>query len=564
MLSRFTRYWFLIFAASIIALAAFIRFFQLGSVPHGMAWDEAAIGYNGYAVIVQRRDEWLDVLPISFRSFGDYKAPFAIYLVGLFEVVFGLKLWVVRLPFALASLLAIIAWMALVRLLTMQKPDWDKPQPEWPFLSVSQIYSLLAGLLLTLSPWHVHYSRVAFESGMALAFVITGIFFLYHLAAERKLFVLPDRVARFEPVLAAGFLSLSLYTYHSAKIVAPLLAAGVVWSFRQQLSKLWRTFAAVVAISGLLLLPLAYDTLLGAGGERFNQATLFSKGLSPMELVSTIASNFASHFSLAFLISGETATLRHGDGRWGVLLPTTLLFIVVAVISWVRKLYRKDTSNSRTHDLYIFSVVWLVLGVLPAALGQDVPHSNRALLALPGFLGLAMLGISASYNWVRATALNRRIFGSHGEKNSVLYAVVGTVVLVHAATFIAYQGHYYQKFAGASAEAFSDGYLDVFAAVAPYEKGTDGREVNQIIFTTRYQHPYVYALFARKTKPISYHQGSLVKYMFTDQINEGTLLRANTLIVAHPDDPLPEDKVLQRIYGSDGSVRFKLFLTDPE
>ncbi len=32
-------------------------------------------------------------------------------------------------------------------------------------------------------------------------------------------------------------------------------------------------------------------------------------------------------------------------------------------------------------------------GLIPAALGEEVPHSNRALLALPGFLFLAVYGL---------------------------------------------------------------------------------------------------------------------------------------------------------------------------
>ena len=95
--------WYLISFVLILLLATALRFYKLGQVPHGMTWDEAAIGYNGYAVLTTRRDEWLKRFPISFQSFGDYKAPLAIYLNGLFTFVFGMNLWAVRLPFALAD-----------------------------------------------------------------------------------------------------------------------------------------------------------------------------------------------------------------------------------------------------------------------------------------------------------------------------------------------------------------------------------------------------------------------------------------------------------------------------
>jgi 4-amino-4-deoxy-L-arabinose transferase-like glycosyltransferase len=102
--------------------AAGIRLYQLGVVPHGFTWDEAAIGYNGYAVVTTRRDEWLERLPVSFRSFGDYKAPLAIYINGVFTVPLGLNPLIVRLPFALAGVasVAIFYWL-LIELFRFQK-----------------------------------------------------------------------------------------------------------------------------------------------------------------------------------------------------------------------------------------------------------------------------------------------------------------------------------------------------------------------------------------------------------------------------------------------------------
>ena len=92
----------------VLLIATVLRFYNLGNVPHGMTWDEAAIGYNGYAIFTTRRDEWLKRLPISFWSFGDYKAPLAIYLNGFFTFLFGMNLFAVRFPFAVFGVMAIL------------------------------------------------------------------------------------------------------------------------------------------------------------------------------------------------------------------------------------------------------------------------------------------------------------------------------------------------------------------------------------------------------------------------------------------------------------------------
>jgi hypothetical protein len=67
-------------------------------------------------------------------------------------------------------------------------------------------------------------------------------------------------------------------------------------------------------------------------------------------------------------------------------------------------------------------------------------------------------------------------------------------------------------------------------------------------------------LIGRRTNVYNYHNGSLIKYLFTDTISNGDLARPKTLIVATPDqvDPRAADKL---IYGSDGKIRFVLVKT---
>ena len=140
----------------ILLLAFVLRFYKLAEVPHGMAWDEVAIAYNGFAIFNTRRDEWLQKLPITFRSFGDYKAPFAIYESGIFTALFGMNLWAVRLPFAIYGVLAVLATYLLFKELFYKHENREK-------------WALLAAFILATSPWHIHYSRMAFESGISLS-----------------------------------------------------------------------------------------------------------------------------------------------------------------------------------------------------------------------------------------------------------------------------------------------------------------------------------------------------------------------------------------------------------
>lgn len=526
----------------ILALAFFLRFYKLGDVPHGMTWDEAAIGYNGYAIWKTHRDEWLIRMPISFWSFGDYKAPLAIYINSFFTKVFGMNLWAVRLPFALAGVGTVAGIMLFTREVVGKVFKAGNS-----VLSATQA-SLVAGLLTTLSPWHLHFSRVGFESGLAMFFFIWGLFFLTRFVYSEKK---SGKITNFLLPMAVFLLVASMYTYHSAKLVVPILfLAVIVWRWRVFFKR--KTVSLISGVFGLLLsAPLVYDSFWGRGLERLNTTLLGSeRGLS---LVTIILKNITAHLDLRFLVMGETTTLRHGDGSWGVLLVTTFLLVIVGITGLVFQ--RKKRSASSLAKIGVFLVF---LGVLPAAIGQEVPHANRSLLALPGFILLATAGFDFLSSSIKKLSLNRKTKGSHGENNILLKSVMGSLVLIHLILFVAYQQNYYGEFARESADDFKDGYLEAFAYTIPFEK-----KVDKILFTDDYGQPYIYALFARKTDPIWYRGGSLNIYEFNPKITNGDLLRKNTLVVASGDDELLPERADYVVYGSDLKPRFKIFLTEP-
>ncbi|NMB57050.1 hypothetical protein GYA19_03880, partial [Candidatus Beckwithbacteria bacterium] len=84
----------------ILVLAFALRFYQFGQIPASLNWDEVAIGWNAAAIWEAKIDQYGTRWPLSFKSFGDFKAPFYIYGLSPLIGFFGLKAWVVRLPSA--------------------------------------------------------------------------------------------------------------------------------------------------------------------------------------------------------------------------------------------------------------------------------------------------------------------------------------------------------------------------------------------------------------------------------------------------------------------------------
>src|SRR3989344_7651095 len=105
----------------IIVAAAFIRLYQIGSVPPSPDWDEVALGYNAYSIMLTGRDEYGKFMPIVMQSFDDYKPALYAYFIIPFITLFGLDIISVRLPSALFGILTILAAYFLVHELFKRK-----------------------------------------------------------------------------------------------------------------------------------------------------------------------------------------------------------------------------------------------------------------------------------------------------------------------------------------------------------------------------------------------------------------------------------------------------------
>jgi hypothetical protein len=318
----------------------------------------------------------------------------------------------------------------------------------------------------------------------------------------------------------------------------------------------------VMVVVGLCLMaPFISDSVRGAGNERWKQASLFGREGAWSEKLITFGSQLAMHCSPAFVVGGQTDTLRHGDGEHGVLSWLEFAFVIVTLSVLVNSFTKRQEMCSPIQALTYFAVWWVVVGIVPAALGVDVPHSNRGLLALPGYILLAVLGFHYLIMFVKHQPMLAKIRGTHHEGEILVKSVVGTTVLFLIMSFLPYYHSYWTTYAAASTEDFKDGYLEAMEYIIPYEKGTDGKKkVDQIIFTTDYGQAYIYALFARRTSPIWYRGGSLNTFLFTDSVAESDQLRPNTIVVASASDPGSVEQADHVVYGKDGSVRFKIYV----
>ena len=82
--------------------------------------EDLSFGYNAYLILKTCRDEYGSFLPLSIRSFDDYKPPLYTYLTVPSVALFGLSVWSTRLPSAVMGILAVVGVYFLVLVLPVQ------------------------------------------------------------------------------------------------------------------------------------------------------------------------------------------------------------------------------------------------------------------------------------------------------------------------------------------------------------------------------------------------------------------------------------------------------------
>lgn len=345
----------------VILSALFLRFLRLGINPPAISWDEAAWGYNAYSLGSTGQDEFGRRWPLDYlESFGDFKPPVYAYLTILPVKIFGLNEFSTRFASAFFGTLTVLLTFFLTK------------EIFWKSKNSIQI-SLIASFLLAISPWHILLSRAAFEANVATFFIVSGVFFF--LAGVRKSWLL---------VPSAICFSLSLSTFNTARIVSPLLAFLLLFSFRKSLWPLKFKLLASFVVGFLFILPAIPFFLTPQSRLRFREVNIFSDSSIVAEsnrqmsndhwaIWSRLIHNrrwgylqqylrhYLDHFNPSFLFVKGDGNPKFSTQDVGQLYLWELSFLVIGAFF----LFREKTG------FWWIIPVWLLIGIIPAASARD-------------------------------------------------------------------------------------------------------------------------------------------------------------------------------------------------
>ena len=484
-----------VFLTLIIILASFLRLWQLGKVPLSPDWDEVALGYNAYSIMQTGRDEYGELLPIVLRSFDDYKPALYAYLAIPSISFFGLNVFSVRLPSAIFGILTVIATYFLARelfknsRLKLEIENWKLEIPE------------VATLLLAISPWHIQFSRVAFEANVGVALNILGI--LFFLKSFNKQWLL---------FLSALMFGLGLHIYQSEKVFVPLLLIILIVIFRKRLLAIKKKYILISSLIFIIIsLPLIYFTLTNRdvfarakGVSIFSNSSIIQANTEKIardranndilglvldnrrvEFAKYIAGGYLSHLDFNWLfIKGDIA--RHHAPGMGLMYLAELPFLLIGIYSLIFGKFDKTAK--------IFTILWFLIVPIPASITNDIPHAVRAVNFLPILQILTAIGAMSSLIWI----LNMR--------HKILNIRISYLILILISTLSIFNLSYYlnQYFVQQNyfhARYWQYGYENIVDYVATVQK--DYRKII-VSNTSSMDQSYMFFLFYLKYDPHKY------------------------------------------------------------
>jgi 4-amino-4-deoxy-L-arabinose transferase-like glycosyltransferase len=479
------KYWLLILIA---VLAFLLRVYKLGEYPVGLTWDEPALGYNAYSILKTGRDEYGNFLPLTFKSFGDYKPGLFIYYLVPFIAVFGLTKFAIRFPSALAGVGTTIAIFFLTRIIFGKRKELA-----WlPYLS---------SLLLAISPWNIHFSRGAWEVNLALFTIVMGVIFFIKVMRT-------DAIRFF--LLTFLFFTASFYVYHGAKVFLVVFLIGslaIFWQKWQNLPKIKKKIGLLLLI--FLLIPL-FTSFKGSANrarvmsvfsykrpikelteiisqeESFRLINFFLYHSETLNMAKGVFGRYFNHLSGRFLFfEGDWSSPRHSAPYMGMMYYVEIPFLMAGIGYALAK-------KKKLEESLLFW--WLLVSPIPAAVTRDIVHGIRSYWLVIPLVIFTSIGICVVINWLKMRSKKILLIGSL------------SIIFGYLFCLARYLDLYYINFPKKNSAGWNYGMREIAQIIDEGKK-----KYRKVIMTQKYGQPFIFYLFYTRYSPQDYQKQAYLK-----------------------------------------------------
>lgn len=498
-MSKFKR---IIIIFTIVLIGFLIRILGVSSTPPGLTWDEVSLGYNAYSILTTGRDEYGEILPLTLKSFGDYKPALYSYLIIPFIFFFGLNELAVRLPSVVFGTASILLVFLLVR-----------------ELFKSDIKGYLASLMYALSPWAMIFSRPAFEANLSVFMNLLGFYLLVRWINSRNLTLL---------LISLIVFCFSIFTYQASRLFVPIIIfTTVLISGRykrlatKEMGLFGGMFLILIATFFTLIILGQTDRLASVNYfaytrlEEKTQIILNEDNLKNdfyftffhgqwFEYIRGLFERYLMYFSpKTLLIDGDYAE-RHSTPDIGVLNLYSLIFLPLGLYWLIKK------ENRYSQNLIL---LWLLVSPLPAVLSRDLFTTLR--------------GINMSIPWAILEGLGLYFIVFNGLRylwlKYLIRVLAGLAIVVSVGVFL---DSYFIHLPKEHSKFWLYGYKQVFEKTE--ELNFD--KYRQVVISDDYGQPYIYYLFYSKYSPLKFqNQAKLIQ----QGVDVGTVKKIDNIEFRH-------------------------------
>ncbi|MFH1536146.1 MAG: glycosyltransferase family 39 protein [Patescibacteria group bacterium] len=536
------KYIFVILLA-LTMLGGFLRFYKITENPISLSIDEVSFGYNAFSILKTGRDEYGKFFPLTFKSTGDYKNPVPIYLMVPSIALFGLNEFGIRFPTALIATLTIPIFFLL-------------------FMEISGSFkiSLVATALLTISPWHIYYSRYVSDHLIAASLVVLGVLcFLRMLKTGRW----------FWSVGSAVFFVLSMYTYYVERLFVPLLLLLLFLLKRRELKAKFKQIILFLTVCIIIASPLIFSVFFGPDRARAQMTWLGNDvefvrnvAVKPLSSIPFLDSDnlllfyfgarkYLNYFDPGFLFYSGLNMTTVGSYGLGVLYLFEIPFLILGIIT----LFKTKIASRG------LIIIWILIGLIPASLTNNEQHPGRTFVILPMLILISAIGAIEFFRLVK-NHFNRYL------RNIIFVSFLGLIVWDLIQAFLIFSVHFPRQ----RGENFMEGTKETVEYALmnknmykeivfdPYR----GIEAPYIVSI-----PHMYILFYSQYDPATYQKeekirsdGSFGFDNFTIRKIDWRLDRSkkDTLFIGSPwslpEKDIKNDEILRKVYLSGGQPAF--------
>jgi len=395
-----------LFLFLILIVGFFFRFWRLESLPPGVYPDEAINGNDA-----------LKTLQIGdFKFFypeNNGREGVFIWLLATSFYLFGPSVWSLKFIPALTGLLTVFGLFLLTKELFSFKSEKENER-----------LALFSALFISVSFWHVNFSRIGFRAILLPAVLSFSFYFLWkglhNLSRKNE----KDHISFF---LSGAIFGIGFYTYASFRMAVFLLgivlATEGMFYLKQKKIKLFLS-SSLAFIFGLLLIALPLGIHFLNNPQYFvgraSQVFFFNQPDPLKALVESIV----LHLGM-FNFYGDQNWRHNLPSSPQLCIPVGILFLIglaVSLKSFFRSINKKDWH---AFNLNLFLFGWFGIMLSPGFLtAEGIPHALRTIGVIPVTYIFASIGLLEI--WKR---LKRRINNEKTLRIIVLFFLVSIIIL---------------------------------------------------------------------------------------------------------------------------------------